>query len=389
MVDEESHNHHLPTSFGMKLPEILGLVVFIVAYIWLRITVTETQPLIVAVVGFAIALWMIMRPTEWASEGLQMLAKKLGIGTYAAGVIGSIMANLPELVLAAFLIIGGESELAILTVLMVAGANTLLFGIVVVKNGRKAGGEINVPVTTLKYESELMIFAFITALILFVFNFAEEQIQLANASTGLSSISIPIFFSIGSAAIYIFYLYFLATDQDLNPEYSEEELEHMKTDPALKVGNIVKFLLFGVVGIVVAGELLANGAELMITAAEHQGYEIPIAVVALIVGGLGSLPEWAIAFKAGDDLELVFGSVLSSISATILFMLSLVIIFMDLTVEGGFELDPFALVQIVLSGLILMFVYLLLKDDEKLDVFEGIGIIILQLIGFVIFTSIK
>ncbi len=389
MADEESHNHHLPTSFGMKLPEILGLVVFIVAYIWLRITVTETQPLIVAVVGFAIALWMIMRPTEWASEGLQMLAKKLGIGTYAAGVIGSIMANLPELVLAAFLIIGGESELAILTVLMVAGANTLLFGIVVVKNGRKAGGEINVPVTTLKYESELMIFAFITALILFVFNFAEEQIQLANASTGLSSISIPIFFSIGSAAIYIFYLYFLATDQDLNPEYSEEELEHMKTDPALKAGNIVKFLLFGVVGIVVAGELLANGAELMITAAEHQGYEIPIAVVALIVGGLGSLPEWAIAFKAGDDLELVFGSVLSSISATILFMLSLVIIFMDLTVEGGFELDPFALVQIVLSGLILMFVYLLLKDDEKLDVFEGIGIIILQLIGFVIFTSIK
>jgi len=384
-----SEDDHLPTSFGLKIYEIIAVFLLIGVYLYLRASLVETNPLLVAIIGFILALWMVMRPTEWASEGLQMLAKKLGTGTYAAGVIGSLMANLPELVLAALLIIGGESELAILTVLMVAGANTFLFGIVVIRSGRKSGGKINVPISTLKYESELMIFAFISALILFVFNFAEEVIQLAQNTKGLSSISIPIFFSIGSLAIYLAYLYFLATDKDLNPDYTPEEREEIKSDPALSILNIIKFLGFGVVGIILAGELLANGAELLIQTAKLNGYNISIAYIALIVGGLGSLPEWAIALRADDDLELVFGSVLSSISATLLFMLSLVIIFMDFAVPGGFELDPFALVQVVLSGLILMFVYLLLKDDEKLDVFEGVGIVILQLIGFVIFASIK
>lgn len=148
---------HHPTSLGIKPFEAISIVAVGIVYIALRFLFgfTEDHPIIIAIIGFGVALWAIMRPTEWAVEGLTMLAARLGIGTYAAGVLGSIMANLPELVLASLLIIRGESNIAILTVLVVAGANTLLFGIVTIRSSVSQGGHVSVPVTTLRYESEL------------------------------------------------------------------------------------------------------------------------------------------------------------------------------------------------------------------------------------------
>ena len=383
-MDDEHH----PTSLGLKPIELIVVLVGAVIYIVLRITVIEEQPVLVAILGFILALWAIMRPTEWAVEGLAMLAQRIGIGTYAAGVIGSLMANLPELVLAGILIVGGETDLAILTVLIVAGANTLLFGVVTIKTALQSEGEIEVPVTTLRYESELMIVAFMTSLFIFVYNFAEDTITLSQGKLVDDHISIPVLFSVGTIVIYIAYLLFLAKDEDLNPPYSEEKKQEINADPALKTGNILKFLICGVIGIIIAGELLANGAELLIDVAAHSGTQFNEAYIALTVGLLGSLPEWAIAFRAGEDIELVFGSVLSSISATLLFMIGLVSIFMYFFVEGGFRLDPYGMVQILLSGSILLFVNLLMKDDNRLDAFEGICIVILQLVGFDILLSV-
>ncbi|MCY3414908.1 MAG: hypothetical protein INQ03_24880 [Candidatus Heimdallarchaeota archaeon] len=372
--------HHLPTSLGLKIYEIVVIAAVAVVYIYLR--TMESNPLLVAIIGFTLALWAIIKPTEWAVEGLNMLAQRLGIGTYAAGVIGSIMANLPELILATLLILKGEPGIAILTVLVVAGANTLLFGVVTVKSSRKTG-HVKVPVTTLRYESELMMVAFVSALFLFVFNFAE----MIEGKTTHGGVQVPVLFSVGTVAIYIFFLIFIARDKSLSPEITEEEKIELLKAPALQWNNIIKFLVLGTIGVVIAGELLANGAELLIHEAETSGIHLTEAHIALIVGALGSLPEWAVAFKAGDDIELVFGSVLSSISATLLFMIGLVSIFVFFTGEG-FILDSFAIVQVVLSGSILLFVNLLMKDDLKLDTFEGICIIILQLIGFDVLLSV-
>ncbi|MFV2015608.1 MAG: hypothetical protein ACC656_09290 [Candidatus Heimdallarchaeota archaeon] len=144
----------------------------------------------------------------------------------------------------------------------------------------------------------------------------------------------------------------------------------------------------GTAGIVLAGELLASSTEIVIAKAEQSdSFQLTIAGIALIIGVIGSLPEWAIAFKSGDDIELVFGSVLSSISATLLFLLGLVSIFLYL-LEGEIILDTFAIVQIVLSGSILLFVNMLMKDDHYLDKFEGISIVIVQLIGFSVLISV-
>lgn len=376
-------DHH-PTSFGLKLPEIIIVIILTVVYLFLRINMIDEQPILVASFGFIVALWAIMRPTEWAVEGLGMLAQRIGIGTYAAGVIGSIMANLPELLLAALLILKGESDLAILTILIVAGANTLLFGVVTIRASLKKGGNVKVPVTTLRYESELMIIAFMTSIFIFVFNFAEVLIS----GEIRDHVRIPVLFAVGTVMIYLAYLFFLARDKELNPAPSEEKKIAMSKDPGLTTENILKFLILGIIGIIIAGELLANGAELMIEEVNNSGTQLNEAYIALTVGILGSIPEWAIAFRAGDDLELVFGSVLSSISATLLFMLGLVSIFMYFAVDGGFQLDPFGMVQIILSGSILLFVNLLMKDDHKLDLFEGVCIVILQLVGFDILISV-
>ncbi len=111
------------------------------------------------------------------------------------------------------------------------------------------------------------------------------------------------------------------------------------------------------------------------------------AQIAIIVGFLGSLPEWGVAMKAQENIELVFGNVLSSISATLLFMIGLVSIFLYF-IGTPFRLDSYAIVQVVLSGSILLFVNLLMKDDLQLDAFEGVCIIILQLIGFDVLLSV-
>lgn len=371
---------HAPTSLGLKVYEVIVVLILAAVYIFYRFS--DGNPILVASLGFILALWLILKPSEWAVEGLTMLAERVGIGTYAAGIVGSIMANLPELVLALLLILRGESNIAILTVLIVAGANTLLFGVVTIMQTRKTG-HVKVPMTTLRYESELMMFAFVTALFLFVFNFAEN-IRLG---TQVEGVKIPLLFSVGTVAIYVAYMIFVAVDKELNPTYTEEEKATILKEPGLQWGNIWKFLLLGLIGIVLAGELMANGAELLIHEAEHSGLQLNEGHIALIVGTLGSIPEWAVAFKARDDPELVFGSVLSSISATILFMIGLVSIFLHY-LGRDFLLDPYGIVQIVLSGAILMFVRSLMKDDLKLDLFEGVCIVILQLIGFDILISV-
>ncbi len=369
-----------PTSLGLKIYEIVVIVILGIVYVFLR--GSEANPILVASLGFIIALWLILKPSEWAVEGLTMLAERLGIGTYAAGIVGSIMANLPELILALLLILKGQSNIAILTVLIVAGANTLLFGVVTVMQTKNTG-HIKVPTTTLRYESELMMFAFVTSLFLLVFNFAEN-VRLGTQAEG---VKIPLLFSIGTVAIYIAYMIFVASDKELNPKQSEELKAEIRKSPGLKWGNIGKFLILGVLGIVLAGELMANGAELLIHEAEISGLKLNEGHIALIVGVLGSIPEWAVALKAKEDPELVFGSVLSSISATILFMIGLVSIFLYV-LGREFILDPYGLVQIMLSGAILLFVQSLMKDDLKLDLFEGVCIVILQLIGFDILISV-
>ncbi len=371
---------HAPTSLGLKTYEVIAVLAVSGIYIFFRFN--AGNPILVSTLGFIIALWLILKPSEWAVEGLTMMAERIGIGTYAAGIVGSIMANLPELVLALFLILRGESNIAILTVLIVAGANTLLFGVVTVMQTKKTG-HIKVPMTTLRYESELMMFAFVTALFLFVFNFAEN-IRLG---TQVEGVKIPLLFSVGTVAIYIAYLIFVAADKELNPPHSAEKKAEILKVPGLRWSNIAKFLILGIIGIVLAGELMSNGAELLINEAEHSGLNLNEGHIALIVGILGSIPEWAVAFKAKDDPELVFGSVLSSISATILFMIGLVSIFLHY-LGREFVLDPYGIVQIMLSGAILLFVHSLMKDDLKLDLFEGVCIVILQLIGFDILISV-
>ena len=378
--------HHHNPSMGLGKVEIILVVLLSTFYITIRFL--DFSPIMIAVVGFILALWMIVKPTEWAVEGLTLMAERIGIGSYAAGVLGMMMAFLPELILATLLIVRGQANIGILTVLIVAGANTLLFGVVTVSLSISKGGKIKVPLTTLRYESELMIVAFLTGIFLLVFNLAEGLTgKLVVDDAGQTSLKIPVLYSVGTVAIYIAYLVFIALDKELQPNVPDEERAMLKKQSRLQWGTILRFLGLGLIGIGIAGELLANGAEILIHEAETSGLELNEAQIAIIVGFLGSLPEWGVAIKAQENVELVFGNVLSSISATLLLMIGLVSIFLYL-IGTPFRLDSYAIVQVVLSGSILLFVNLLMKDDLQLDAFEGVCIIILQLIGFDVLLSV-
>ncbi|MFV2015609.1 MAG: hypothetical protein ACC656_09295, partial [Candidatus Heimdallarchaeota archaeon] len=70
---------------------------------------------------------------------------------------------------------------------------------------------------------------------LFVFNLAEsiknKTTEIGNAEPG---VRIPVFFSIGTVAVYLVYLYFLATDKSLNPEVSDKQKLILDQSPAFQ-----------------------------------------------------------------------------------------------------------------------------------------------------------
>jgi cation:H+ antiporter len=328
--------------------------------------------MLLILVGFIAGIWLAFRPSEWAVEGIESVAGHRGYTTYVAGMLSSLVSNMPEAVVSVLTAYQGYVDnnpvfldIAILSVLVAAGFNMLLLGFTVILLTRKHG-DMEVPEEAIKKDSVLIRWTIVALASMFALGVVDVVFLLEGAPA-------PRFPQGASLVLFLSYIIY-AVALMIGEVAEDTELakaRHSKKDAAI-------LLLIGFIGIFFAGHILTESAELFL----HEYDAIirntlrlnPVAVAALILGAAGSLPEHGIALIAASKgkANIAVGNLVGGVLQIILL------------VAGGIgaivpiPLDRYVLFQIVVIAGSLWFLKRAITDDHRLDTFEGLMIILLQ-----------
>ncbi|MFW9852575.1 MAG: sodium:calcium antiporter [Candidatus Thorarchaeota archaeon] len=372
-------------NFQATIWEVIVAIALVITFFVLRFLIHEYSTIFI-ILGFIVGTWLAFRPSEWAVEGLNSGAKYVGLSEYIAGLLSSLASNLPEAVIAILLIISGEIEIAVITILAAAGFNTIILGLsILIATIRK--GSIDVPEDLEKKESAIIRWG-IVALSMTVIYGLVEFTQVSNWAQ--TEIARPIAALLAlSYIMYLVYVIFVkeplkntvtdALDEDEIPEEEKSEVhkkeeEHDISKPHLSITMTIILLILGFVGIFGAGETLTFSVEALIEEAT-----MPKEFVALILGAAGAVPEHGIALlsAAREDVEVAIGNALGGI------LQSSLLIFGILGMIVTISFSPFMILQLAAIAGVLWFVKRCIHD-RKFDWFEGTMIILLQILIFLI-----
>ena len=110
----------------------------------------------VSVFSLALGFAIVVLTSEPMVEGLKDFGNQRGFSPHVTGIISSLASNLPEGVMAAFMVLSPElREVAILTVMLASAFNGLLLGVLVVMLTYK-GGAIELPKQVMEHDIEIM-----------------------------------------------------------------------------------------------------------------------------------------------------------------------------------------------------------------------------------------
>jgi len=380
-------------TFHITFWEAIIAMVTIAVFFILRYTVSHiSMPIII--LGFVVGAWLAFRPSEWAVTGLNSGAKYVGLSEYVAGILSSLASNLPEAVIAVLLILKGEELIAVITVLSAAGFNTLILAMAIIMATWKTW-KIKVPEDLEKKEAPIIRWAIVAMLMTVVFGFIEYVHALSSETLTLKDAQLTRPVSALLALSYIFYLIYVVVKKDnngderlkletesgteKNVEHNEEKKEE-ETDgehDLLSVPFTIFFLVMGFVGIFFGGETLTWCVEEIL----HGSLNIELSniTIALILGAAGAVPEHGIAIisAAKNEVDVALGNAIGGI------LQSSLLIFGILGTIISITLHPFILLQLAAIGGVLWFVKRCIQDGE-FDTFEGIMILLLQILIFVI-----
>lgn len=357
-----SFNKRFKETFVISMWEAIVALIIIIFFTIVRFSGLELNTTFI-IIGFLAGIWLTFRPSEWAVEGLKSGSEYVGLSEYVAGVFSSLASNLPEAVIALFLILGGEQLMAVITVLSAAGFNTLILGMaILIGSGKK--GHVKVPEDLDKKEGPIIRWAVVAILMTVVFGLVEYSMLSGNEDALLTR---PV--SAMLALSYVIYLIFIVIKREPDDE-TEEEVQ-----PHLSKGMTIVFLIMGFAGIFYGGETLTFCVEHLL---EHS--EIPIPALALILGAAGSIPEHGIAVisSAKGEMDVALGNAIGGILQSVL------LVFGILGVVVSIIMTRFILLQLASIAAVLWFTKRSMHDDKKFDIFEGIMILLLQILIFVI-----
>ncbi|MHA2357441.1 MAG: hypothetical protein ACXABK_01560 [Candidatus Heimdallarchaeaceae archaeon] len=373
-------------NFHATIWEVIIAIALVITFFVLRAFIHEPNVIFI-VLGFIVGTWLAFRPSEWAVEGLDSGAKYVGLSEYVAGLLSSLASNLPEAVIAILLIVAGEIEIAVLTVLAAAGFNTIILGLsILIATVKK--GSIDVPEDLEKKESAIIRWGIVALAMTVVYGIVEYtqvsswlQTELARPIAALLAFSY---------IMYLVYIIFVkdpikrTVSETLDEEDSQEKIEvekqeleeeHVSSKPKLSITMTVVLLIVGFVGIFGAGESLTFSVEMLLETATIKHKEF----VALILGAAGAVPEHGIAIlsAAKEEVEVAIGNALGGILQSALLIFGILGIIVVLT------FSPFMILQLAAIAGVLWFVKRCIHD-RKFDWFEGTMIILLQILIFLI-----
>ncbi|MHA1224382.1 MAG: hypothetical protein ACTSSG_08040 [Candidatus Heimdallarchaeaceae archaeon] len=380
-------------SFTKKFKDIFRLTIWeaIIAFLLIGsffiLRFLSVNIIVVIVLGFIAGVWLTFRPSEWAVEGLDSASKYIGMTDYVSGIISSLASNLPEAVIAIFIIVKaqslnlvekiGQEQIAIITVLSAAGFNTLILGASILIATFKNKGRINVPEDLEKKEAPIIRWAIVALSVTVLFGVLEYVQGIGEQET--ATLNWPVTLTL--ALSYVFYLVYISFFKENGKKETKEEKEiveepEAKSSPHLGKKMTVFILLLGFVGIFFGGEALSYCVEELV----HITGEISPIFLGLILGAAGALPEHGIALvsAAKDEVELAIGNAIGGILQSSLLIFGIIGIIIVI------PLSPFIILQLAAVAAVLWFTKRCIFDDRKFDAFEGIMILLLQIFVFII-----
>lgn len=335
--------------------------------------------LIIAMMTFG--LWLTFRGSHFAIDGLESMGAFAGLSAYVIGVLSSLASNTPEAVVSGLTAWRGIMtsspelvEIAVLSVVMAAGFNILLLGIVVVISARKTG-VVKVPREVVEDDADLIRWTIVAMALLFAFGILFYVDHIIHGLTP-DLIFLPPLLGFLMLLSYVLYAVY-AIKKPKPTERVIPKPRHSKRNSAL-------LAILGFVGIFFAGYLLSEAVELTFNFVPWTGLGIiepqRIVIMALIIGAAGALPEHGIALIAASKSKanIAIGNTLGGTTQILLLIVGGAAIFLPL------PLDAAVLLQFATAAGSLWFLIRAMADDEKVDIFEGAMILLMQAFVFIL-----
>ena len=315
-----------------------------------------------------LGLYIVYIGSEVSVYGFKEAAYHLGSTLYMAGLISSFASNLPELVVSSLLVYHGVKqgldsmvETAILTVIMAVGFNALLLGFLILIVTRKVGA-IPFPYTAIKHESDLIRMTIVVSFLIF----ALGVLEMGNDKIGVLPRELGFFMLI----IYAAYILIMARSQK----------ERRQEKPTIGRLKTVLILVLGIAMVFVGGELLTWIVDLLLS---HSS--LSLVTIALILAFSGSIPEHVVGligtFKG--RIELGLGNLIAGMTQSIL------VVFAFISLLIPVPLDGYVIFQLISAAGVLWIIKKSIIDDSQLTADEGIFIILLQLLLFVMLEELR
>jgi len=318
-----------------------------------------------SVVSMAVGLVIVIMVGEPMVEGLKELGRNAGISDHIIGIMSSLASNLPEAVMTLFMIASPHlREVAILTVLLASAFNGLLLGVLVVMVTYR-GGVVEMPKKALEHDVELMRVTIAFCMIVFG---TGVIMGISGSNSGqVLPWEVP-FFQLVS---YAGYLYFLSRGR--KKQGGEEHA-------AEKGGSWAAPIALGLVGVVLAAQLISGSAEFLVHI-----FDLHVVIAATVIGFAGSVPEHGLAILGArrGHVELGVSNLLSGI------VQSVMLIFPVIALLVPVPLDGYVLYQFLAIAVTLWIVKKSIVDDGRLTIDEGVSIVVIHVLGVLLFDELS
>ncbi len=342
----------------MKIRAYSLIVLMIISLV---IMLVKEESLSFSIASLFIGFILVLTASEIAVEGFKGFSEYTGLSEYIAGVVSSLASNLPEAVLAIFMIFSPHlREVAILTVMLASAFNGLLLGILVIMMTYK-GGSIEIPKEALERDVEIMriTIAFSTIIL-----GTGLILNLFHGNPYLP-IEVPFFLLVA----YLSYLYFISRGST-----QRTKARHFKNR-----GWILSLIL-GLAGILLSAELISSASEFLV----HK-LELHVVIAATLIAFAGSVPEHGLALIGArkGHVELGVSNLISGI------VQSIMLVFPILAIIVPVYLDGYVLYQFLAIASTLWIVKKAIVDDGKLTLDEGVSILMAHLLGVILFDELS
>ena len=297
------------------------------------------------IVGFIFLIY----GADWLVNGASALAKRYGVSNLVIGLtVVAFGTSMPEFIVSTIAAIEHNTEIAITNILgsnamnvfLILGASALIFPV----SSQKSCRQFDIPWNLLAGVLVLFFATYTRPIPICWGNFGEFSFQRGFIS------------GIGGTVLLICFVIFMWHSFHFAKQNNDEEQD---ATPPMSIWKALFFILIGLGGLVLGGELIVKSA----TSIAHR-LGVSDAIIGLTIVALGtSLPELATSCMAAakHNSDLALGNIIGSNIFNVFFILGTSAVIHPLPIYPGLWLD--AALVLLSSIMVMAFVYIGKKHE--------------------------